>query len=456
MSLHHDEVSVGVQMFFDRMFSELSRTEGGYCVLHSYEDLPSVTSDLDIAVMNTGLVDFMSFIYGGNTEWQVVQDLHYDVPSCRYVVLRRLNGDRPHLLALDICSDPWGINRYRLSSFTLLKDRRPLRNFYVPSPAIEAFYILIKRIQKGYLPQRDVERIAWLQTQQAEKFSQLLHRYLGNTAAEEIQSLLDARAWDQLASRVGFYRTCLRRQDWLRRPGLRIRYWAYELARRFRRFVQPTGMVMVILGPDGSGKSTVAKGLMQWVSKAFRRTAHYHWRPGVLPPLATLAGRGRVSDEEVTDPHKSPPSNRLVSLARLLYYTVDFILGYWLRFYPAKARTTLIVIERYFYDFLVDPRRYRLQLPEWLPRLLLPLIPKPDLIFVLTAPLDVLAERKQELPMDELAYQCRVYEELAELVPRVHLVDASRPLDEVLSHMTDVVLETLAERVKKRMAGALK
>ena len=68
-------------------------------------------------------------------------------------------------------------------------------------------------------------------------------------------------------------------------------------------------------------------------------------------------------------------------------------------------RGGLVLIDRYYYDFLIDQRRYRLQVPQWLVRLGLAFLKKPDLVLLLDAPADVLQSRKQEVALTETRRQ---------------------------------------------------
>jgi hypothetical protein len=84
---------------------------------------------------------------------------------------------------------------------------------------------------------------------------------------------------------------------------------------------------------------------------------------------------------------------------------VDFFLGTWLRILPLRARGGLVVMERGWFDMAVDPRRYRLDVPNRVVETLGRLLPGPDMAFVLEAEAQTLHDRKAELPVHELARQ---------------------------------------------------
>ena len=192
------------------------------------------------------------------------------------------------------------------------------------------------------------------------------------------------------------------------------------------------GLFVAILGPDGSGKSTVLHHLAQNIQGKFTQVSYFHWRPGLLPPLNNLLKPGApVQVGPCTEPHKFPPHGFFISFIRLVYYTLDFILGYWVKFFPRKVRSGLILVDRYYYDFLVDPRRFRLNVPRWIVKVLLRFVCKPDLVFYLDAPVEILLNRKQELSAKELNRQRTAF---LKLLPELHngyTVDASRSLEYV-------------------------
>ena len=73
-----------------------------------------------------------------------------------------------------------------------------------------------------------------------------------------------------------------------RRLALRARFGT---ARVMRRLGRPTGLLVSVVGPDGTGKTTLADGLESTANGLFRGTRRLHLSPGVLPPPGRLLGR---------------------------------------------------------------------------------------------------------------------------------------------------------------------
>ena len=191
---------------------------------------------------------------------------------------------------------------------------------------------------------------------------------------------------------------------------------------------------MVLLGPDGAGKSSVIAGIGDGVAAGFAGCDTYHLRPA-------LFGKRRAETANCA-PHAKSARGMLVTTAKLAYLLAANWLGYLVRVRPRVERGTLVVFDRYFPDGLVDPRRYRLpQSCGWLVALVESLLPKPDLYVVLDAPSSVLRERKQEVTPVEAERQCREYRRLAEGLPNAVMVNAAQPLPGVVNEVVERSIE---------------
>lgn len=171
-------------------------------------------------------------------------------------------------------------------------------------------------------------------------------------------------------------------------------------------------MFVVLVGPDGSGKSTIADALMVRLQEQFPGSWRFHWRPGLFPKLGRpLRDSGSTSDRKASG---SPPQlsryTGIISLLRFIYYWVDFVVGYWVKVFPRRMRRQLIVGERYYLDVVVHPERYGFKVPGWLLGLARAAVPSPDLVILLKAEPQVIYSRKPELSLDCIAQQLTLLE----------------------------------------------
>ena len=199
-------------------------------------------------------------------------------------------------------------------------------------------------------------------------------------------------------------------------------------------------MMVVILGPDGSGKSSVIESLVNTSGKYFRDVDSYHLFP------TRKSGGPDTAASPVTEPHGLAARGLLESVLKLGYYLVLYIGGYWLNIRSRSRAGGLIVFDRYYQDLLVDPLRYRYGGPMWLARLFANLIPRPDLWILLDAPAEVLQARKQEVPFEESARQREAYLKLVGAMKNGVVVDASRNLDEVVGDVNAAIRRSMAEK----------
>jgi thymidylate kinase len=195
------------------------------------------------------------------------------------------------------------------------------------------------------------------------------------------------------------------------------------------------GHVLMIVGPDGTGKTTLCKALEQQISTRapVRVLAN---RRGVEPLglLPARAPRGSTSA-----PHRHPARPLPLSVAKVLYSFVDLYLGWLVKIRPFVRQGGWVVVERGWWDLLVDPLRYRLRLPRWLGRTLAYCMPRPSVVLVLEAPSEVITARKAQLSVPELARQMRAWREILPATQRRLYLDTSAPLQDVLQTISQAI-----------------
>jgi thymidylate kinase len=240
------------------------------------------------------------------------------------------------------------------------------------------------------------------------------------------------------AMRRRLFRNQLRRQPWAL-----CRQAARDGWRLSRRWLRPPGLHIAILGPDGCGKSTVHLGLTEALRFTYPpgKGLLLHWKPVVF-------GRShRQVTEVVTDPHGRPPRNPLASLAYFAFHWLEFLLGSLTLIHPVKFRNGLVISDRCYYDFFVDPKRFRLNLPRWVLRLGGGLLPQPDLVFLLDAPTEVLQSRKQEVSPEETRRQRDAFLAVVKALPNGHVLDATQSPEQIIADTVRIILDHLSHRM---------
>jgi len=179
------------------------------------------------------------------------------------------------------------------------------------------------------------------------------------------------------------------------------------------------GRFVVVVGPDGVGKTTVARHLVGLVDGP---TAYFHFRPPVLTPMA--AGPPDSMDPPLDK--SSSTGSVVLGWVRILRNLMWFWIGYLFRIRPALSRGTVVVGDRWAYGYVAQPGALKFFGPQSVARWALALFPRPDLVVNLAAPPEVIRERKAELSPEQIEAELEAWAG----VPGVWSVDASRGPEE--------------------------
>jgi thymidylate kinase len=200
-------------------------------------------------------------------------------------------------------------------------------------------------------------------------------------------------------------------------------------------------MMVVILGPDGSGKSTVINQLETILAGTFQKISVSHLRPPAFGGIQ----KGKQAPK---DPHTQKPYSPLLSTAKVLYLFMLYQISYWSNLLAIKSSQHLLLIDRYWIDLFVDPLRFRVSHNGWVIQLLTHLVPMPDIIFLLDAPSEVIYTRKQELSLEELERQRRIFKQLVGASTAGHIINAHCATGAIVKEMKSIVLDKRKQRFK--------
>jgi thymidylate kinase len=442
-----EEAGRSLRDFLLTLFHLLDECHVLYCVLHSWEKLPDeLPNDLDLAVLNEDKFKLLSVFDGLRAKgYFPIQALNHSEKGYFFVFFW-MEASAAKTAAVDI------VFEHRRATMTLARAEEMVANrqrhgaFWTASPQIEFAYLLAKKAHKRKASENQTKRLKFLAEQlgmaEAER---LASAFLpGDSNKRAVESCMNG-------SLVQFLQNG-RSKLWLmsvtRRPWKLVPYFGMEAWRLVRRWFQPTGVTVAVVGPDGVGKSRVIQGLPATLDLAFwGRHRLFHWRPNVIAPKPDAG--------PVLDPHGKPVRGRLASMLYLSAFFLDYYAGYLLVIRRLLAKSNLVLFDRYFHDVLVDPRRYRYGGPKRFAKMLSHLVPQPDLVILLDANAELILERKSELPCEEIERQRKAYRDLRFKHAKSICVKTDVAVDETVCRASAAVAVYMKGRFDERFRGWL-
>ncbi len=262
----------------------------------------------------------------------------------------------------------------------------------------------------------------------------ILSTMAGTDLARQIMALENSAS----AAASNDLRRALQRRHLLRHPLSALLAVPGQFYRFAARELRPPGTFIAIMGPDGVGKTVLMDALEERLEYAFPSVNRHHWRPGLIPSLHRLrTGHDPAAPigEKMAMAIVERRTAFLPSLMRLMYYGIDYTMGYWLRIHREKSRGSIVMCDRYFYDYFVDPGSKRITAPRWVLRAFCALYPSPQRSFILKADPNHVRARRSDLTLAEIARQNEAFRAIARHYPELELVDANQTSDITADHI---------------------
>ncbi len=416
-----------------------------YSLLHSYENYPrQIDSDVDCLMSPDITPARLAALFLEHRD-----QLHADVVqwladgACMVVLHARGDESSPRFLQLHVAYEYELGKRTLYTAQEVLQSRRRYKHFWVPAPEAAFTALLARRVVKGRLEAQDRRRLEDLYRSSPDACQGEAARFWNPARVNTIHAAAQSGDWEPVVQTLPLLRKELLGRLSRRRPLRWIGNLAGAAARRARKWLwRDRGLNVVLLGTDGSGKSSVGQAVAADLAPAFTG----HERRTFPPGLRRRGPRGTNST-----PHAAAPRSYAQSVFRALAYWLPYYtLGHAWTTGRRLRRNRLVIHDRHLVDALVDPRRYRYGGPRWLLQAIWRLTPQPDLVILLDAPPEVAQARKQEVPLAETARQRDAYRQLVAALPRGHVVDAAQDLDRVVADVNALVLRFLAARAARR------
>lgn len=435
-----------LERFLNQLVGGLDTRGVSHCILRNYEELPyqNVGSDIDLLIHSR--------------DREKVKNLFHALKGPRitcylerhYVISFYIHGiewaDGKKAIAIDFnLSLSWkGLPYLDVDNVLKSAVTGKARSDWIrtPSPEHEAIISFFSSyLVGGWINDRYQGFVKSTFESHRKKIKSILRTVFGKADSRDIVDLVIYDDRKKLLKFLPQFRRKLLVRSFLKAaiPSAK-KFLKHYFIEFFIRYTFSIVYSVCILGPDGSGKTSVSQKLERTLEGTVKRVHLLHLKPWFFRKL--------TSQSPVIDPHGKPPRGVLISIINILAWGLELFLDQVAHGYK---NCTLRIWDRYYHDMLVDPLRYRYGGPMWLARWVGKLIPKPDIWILLDAPPELLQKRKQEVPFEETARQRKEYLNLVKGMKNGIVIDASQDLDDVVADVNAAILKYMVERTEKHL-----
>ncbi|MFC1850239.1 hypothetical protein ACFL27_08615 [candidate division CSSED10-310 bacterium] len=442
--------------FLTEFFKRLNSGNLTYCVLRNYDELPEhVGHDVDMWVDNDQEGNFRDILLSTAHDlgWELVRYAPWlgGNGQGRYFFI--LTDDQVHVIHIDCFVElHWkGINyidkRLLARSLTLHQ-----KGFYVPGPGVEAGMLILKcMLTEGNIKEKNKAKISHGLKDDEQSFIEALTRIFNFDIIMKVKILVEQGNWSDLEKMGRLFRWKLLRSGLSNEPIFQIKQWLLYLHSRGKEhLLADFGIFIVFIGPDGSGKTTTAKALLETevIRALFQIKSYLHERFSYLPRLRTIVNfLARKDSENSGGPDEVVFSPEEFGFFRAtmypLYYCLDYLLGHFF-IRRIKAYYSIAVSDRYFHDYFIQKRYSRC--PRWLLFFLTKIIPKPDILIYLDHQPELIRARKKDLPVVEISRQVRECQKMIQDSPNGFMVDTSNNTEKVVKEIQNIILDMVRKK----------
>lgn len=368
------------------VFEMLNTKHYAYAVLRNFEGLPYTNKSRDIDILVKGneyksLKKDMTDCFIQNS-YQIIN--YFESERLKTFICGKIERDKIELVQFDFFVHTSAYGHIILTADEMLESRTCTNGIYHVSKEYEFLdkYLYLKYIGAKYPAKYSVLKEQMLQNMCVTK---ILKKLYGVESLQQLDAL-STRDFRHRVRKTGKERV---NNIWL--------FWKHYIV----NLLFYKGFSIGFTGPDGVGKTTIINLLQTHLSAVYSKINLYHFRPTVFGNLGDVAhsvGLKKEVDHEYNKPHRGKKVGWISSFIRLLYYAIDYIIGYFKRIRPLLVKRELVIFDRYYIDIICDSQRSRIHLSKRILYLFYRLcIPTLNYNILLTANTNTILSRKQEL-----------------------------------------------------------
>lgn len=203
-------------------------------------------------------------------------------------------------------------------------------------------------------------------------------------------------------------------------------------------------------GVDGAGKSTILDRVHESLRSAGYNVVLLRSRPSCLPILSAFVHGKKNAELRAASslPRRGGNKSKASSLLRFFYYFSDYLVGQWIIKLKYRDQSVIVLYDRYYYDYIADPRRSNLREDFSLAQPLLPFIIEPEINFFLYASPDVILQRKKELNASDIIRLTTSYQLLFSELEKNNRENKYIQIENLnIDETTQIVLEEIKKKL---------
>lgn len=438
-----------------KVFEVLDNNNIPWMIMRNYEGLPNQNNskDIDMAIPKRCWRNAQQLIYEELKKLGFEYVLFTKFQSIWCHTFYRIEESETFLLKIDI----FGGYEWRGSvyiDFDNLYSRSIVYNgIHVPNEVDNAVMLLLKPLILGGVVYDKYKKVFLeVMDRKRKDFLFALGEIIGDKEAESLINAVENDSKNEWKKQQEIIRKRIWGKSFKKNPTRTMLNLLEHYCMEFkRRIFTKDNRIFAVLGPDGVGKTTFLQLLITGIGEQIvmdsANVKTEHFRPNITPNLKKLLSRNYdESKEEFCIPHRARPVNPISSIIRLAYYWLDYIIGVPAILVKARYRNWYIIFDRYFQDFLVDPYRARINLPDGVRKAFFAFVYKPRITFCLRADADIIYKRKQELELDEITRQLEIYDRLID-GKRTIAIDAQQKPEKMAKDALDIILKSISKKI---------